>query len=158
MRATEFITELRDPLLNWLKGQFPSWPDYVLYDFLYRMCKGMTSQHEVQEYIQEIKTEFGEYKWQLKNIKITLDVFSKDTQRRMAERDMGKSNPYKIHNDEERHLQQQKMIATRGVSKEPIIVLLQPDGYELLEGWHRTLQHLQAFPNGYVGPAWVGVK
>jgi GNAT superfamily N-acetyltransferase len=25
----------------------------------------------------------------------------------------------------------------------------------LIEGWHRTIQHLTAFPQGYTGPAWV---
>jgi hypothetical protein len=26
----------------------------------------------------------------------------------------------------------------------------------LIEGWHRTIQHLKEFPQGYTGPAWVG--
>ena len=30
-----------------------------------------------------------------------------------------------------------------------------PGGYDAIEGWHRTMQHLNAYPQGYKGPAWV---
>ena len=102
------------------------------------------------------KQEFGNIHWKLQNIKITFDAFDPESQRRMKERDMGSSNPYQVPNDAERHATQQAMIAKQGVSKEPIIVVKTPQGYELIEGWHRTIQHLKAFPEGYVGPAWVG--
>jgi hypothetical protein len=47
------------------------------------------------------------------------------------------------------------MIQQKGVSAEPIIVAKLSNGYDLIEGWHRTIQHLKAFPQGYTGPAWV---
>jgi GNAT superfamily N-acetyltransferase len=42
------------------------------------------------------------------------------------------------------------------VSEEPIIVAKLSNGYDLIEGWHRTIQHLKEFPQGYTAPAWVG--
>ena len=27
--------------------------------------------------------------------------------------------------------------------------------FRSIEGWHRTIQHLQQYPEGYIGPAWV---
>jgi hypothetical protein len=48
------------------------------------------------------------------------------------------------------------MIQQKGVSEEPIIVAKLSNGYDLIEGWHRTIQHLKEFPQGYTAPAWVG--
>jgi hypothetical protein len=44
-----------------------------------------------------------------------------------------------------------------GIRSEPVILIKRPDGYELLEGWHRTIQHFHKFPDGYTGPAYVAV-
>ena len=49
------------------------------------------------------------------------------------------------------------MIQKGGVSKEPAILIKRPEGYDLLEGWHRTIQHFHMYPNGYTGPAYVAV-
>ena len=48
------------------------------------------------------------------------------------------------------------MIQKQGVSSEPIILFKRRYGYELVEGWHRTMQNLKAYPQGYKGLAWVG--
>jgi hypothetical protein len=71
-------------------------------------------------------------------------------------REGGSSNPYQVPKDAERHSLQQKMIQQKGVSEEPIIVAKLSNGYDLIEGWHRTIQHLKEFPQGYTAPAWVG--
>jgi hypothetical protein len=60
-----------------------------------------------------------------------------------------------VPKDAERHAQQLKMIQQQGVRTEPIIVAKLNNGYDLIEGWHRTIQHLQQYPEGYTGPAWV---
>jgi hypothetical protein len=31
------------------------------------------------------------------------------------------------------------------------------DQYELIEGWHRTIQHFKQFQDGYKGPAWIAI-
>jgi hypothetical protein len=73
----------------------------------------------------------------------------------LASREGGSSNPFQVPRDAERHAQQSQMIQQKGVNAEPIIVAKLSNGYDLIEGWHRTIQHLKAFPQGYTGPAWV---
>jgi hypothetical protein len=73
----------------------------------------------------------------------------------LASREGGSSNPFQVPRDAERHAQQSQIIQQKGVSAEPIIVAKLSNGYDLIEGWHRTIQHLKAFPQGYTGPAWV---
>lgn len=156
MRATEFITEIRAGMLQHLKKQFPTWPDYVVNDFLYKNVKNMPSQQEIEEWVTSIKQDYGQVRWQLQQLPIKLDIFDAETQRKIKQRAGGSQNPYSVPNDAERHATQAAMIKQQGVSKEPIIVIKTPQGYDLLEGWHRTIQHLQSFPEGYKGPAWVG--
>jgi predicted nucleotidyltransferase len=62
-----------------------------------------------------------------------------------------------IPKDKERHATQAALIQKGGVSKEPAILIKRPEGYDLLEGWHRTIQHFAKYPEGYTGPAYVAV-
>jgi GNAT superfamily N-acetyltransferase len=62
-----------------------------------------------------------------------------------------------IPKDAERHATQAALIQQGGVSREPAILIKFGNGYELLEGWHRTIQHFARYPDGYVGPAYVAV-
>ena len=156
MRARDFVVEVRAGMMQYLKQQFPTWPDYVVNDLLYKNIKGMTNQQEIEEWLLGIKKDYGQLRWQLQQLPIKLDIFDADTQSKIKQRAGGAQNPHGVPNDAERHATQATMIKQQGVSKEPIIVIKTPQGYELLEGWHRTIQHLQAFPNGYRGPAWVG--
>jgi len=64
-----------------------------------------------------------------------------------------------IPKDKERHATQAALANQQGgVRKEPVILIKTPQGYELLEGWHRTIQHFAKYPDGYVGPAYVAVS
>jgi len=157
MRAEEFVTEVRAGLLNYVKQQFPTWPDYVIQDLLYKNVKNMPTQEEINEYLAMFKQDYGQVRWQLQQLPITLRIFDAETQRKIQQRAGGTKNPYQVPNDAERHATQAAMIQQQGVSREPIIVIKTAQGYDLLEGWHRTIQHLRAFPNGYRGPAWVGI-
>lgn len=160
MRAREFtkqiLSEYRDSLFSWLKQHFPTWPDYVVKDFLYPGAKGRPDHDDLTEWLKMIKDEFGQVKWRLEKLPITLDIFTPSTQRKINMRAGGSSNPFQVPRDAERHAQQLKMIQQQGVRTEPIIVIKHDNGYDLIEGWHRTIQHLKAFPGGYTGPSWVG--
>jgi len=157
MRANEFLTELRNKMQDHLQQQFPNWPPYVVNDFLYKSIKGMASQEEIQDWVEGIKHDYPVRQWRLQKLNITLDVFNTKTQQQIKARAGGSVNPYGVPKDAERHSTQQAMIQTQGVSQEPIIVFDHGDGkLELMEGWHRTIQHLKAYPQGYQGPAWVG--
>ena len=156
MLTTEIITETRDSLFTWLKQQFPTWPDYIVKDFLYQQAKTIDNREQMDDWLQMTKNDFDEVKWKLEKLPITLDIFTPKTQRMIQSREGGSSNPFKVRKDAERHAQQLKMIQQQGVRTEPIIVAKLDNGYDLIEGWHRTIQHLKAYPEGYTGPAWVG--
>jgi len=152
------LNEYRDQLWTWVQSKFPKtqWPEYVQRDFLYAKAKGNQNQKDLEDFLDEIQRDFGRVRWQLEKLPITLDIFTPKTQRMIKEREGGSSNPYQVPKDAERHALQQKMIQQKGVSQEPIIVAKLSNGYDLIEGWHRTIQQLKAFPQGYTGPAWVG--
>jgi hypothetical protein len=174
MRAIEFLTEsveqnqpgvaesnlneYRDQLWTWVQSKFPrtQWPEYVQRDFLYAKAKGNKNRKDLEDFLDEVQRDFGRVKWQLEKLPITLDIFTPKTQRMIQSREGGSSNPYQVPKDAERHSLQQKMIQQKGVSQEPIIVAKLSNGYDLIEGWHRTIQHLKEFPQGYTAPAWVG--
>ena len=153
--VAEGLSESRNSLFAFVKQQFPTWPDYVLKDFLYQQAKGIRDQAELDDFLKRNKQDFGNCKWTLTKIPITLDIFTPKTQRMIQSREGGSSNPFQVPRDAERHAQQSQMIQQKGVSAEPIIVAKLSNGYDLIEGWHRTIQHLKAFPQGYTGPAWV---
>ena len=150
------LTEYRNALYDFVKSKFPGWPEYVLRDFLYAQAKGIRDQQELKDFLERNQKDFGQVKWRLEKLPITLDIFTAKTQRMIRQREGGRSNPNQVPRDAERHALQQRMIQQTGVSSEPIIVAKLSNGYDLIEGWHRTIQHLQAYPEGYTAPAWVG--
>jgi hypothetical protein len=155
MRAQEFLVEYRQAYFQYLKSWFPDWPDYVVRDWLYSSGKGL-DQAEFESWAQGIHEEYPIEAWRLERLPITSDIFTPETQQRLGARAGGSKNPMGVPRDAERHATQAAMLQKQGISGEPIIVIKQDNGYELVEGWHRTIQNLQAHPAGYTGPAWVG--
>jgi hypothetical protein len=152
------ITETRQGYLKYIQSWFPDWPDYVIRDWLYSGAKGLEPS-EMEAYFLDIADEYPVYRWELRTLNLRLDSFDENTQAKILERQGGSQNPMKVHRDAERHATQAQQIQKTGVaSPEPIIVIQRPDvrGLELVEGWHRTIQNIVAFPNGYRGRAWIG--
>jgi predicted nucleotidyltransferase len=149
------LNEYRNALYDFVKSKFPNWPEYVLKDFLYAQAKGIRDQEELNDFLERNQKDLGQVKWRLEKLPITLDIFTPKTQQMITQRAGGSSNPMQVPKDAERHAQQLKMIQQQGVRTEPIIVAKLNNGYDLIEGWHRTIQHLQQYPEGYTGPAWV---
>ena len=149
------LNEYRDALYDFVKSKFPTWPEYVLKDFLYSQAKKIQDKEQLKDWLERNQKDFGQVKWRLEKLPITLDIFTPKTQRMIKQRAGGSSNPMQVPKDAERHAQQLKMIQQQGVRTEPIIVAKLNNGYDLIEGWHRTIQHLQQYPEGYTGPAWV---
>jgi len=56
----------------------------------------------------------------------------------------------RIRNDDERSITQRKKISS-GTNEEPIIVTIDGDKYNLLEGWHRTMASLVNDGNASIG-------
>lgn len=177
MRATEFIVEYRNRMYQYIKSVLPTWPDYVLKDWIYNLAKG---DHQAgvyfkpddsfdkwgfnKETILKMIEEAGlspDTKWQLiPNMKFTMDMFEPGTQQRLIGRAGGHSDlGMGIPKDKERHATQAQLAQQQGgIRKEPVILIKRPKGYDLIEGWHRTIQHFHMYPDGYTAPAYVAVS
>jgi hypothetical protein len=169
------VTEYRDRMYQYLKSIVPNWPDYIVKDWLYaNFAKGETYNKEkgwsfatVGKDIPMILKDMGlsvDTNWQLvPNMKFTMDMWEPKTLKRLQARAGGnaKSADPAVHipaRDAERHATQAALAKQQGgVRKEPVILMKTTNGYELLEGWHRTIQHFHMYPDGYTGPAYVAV-
>ena len=179
MRAQEFLVELRDRMYQYIKSIVPTWPDYVVKDWLYaNQAKPYGREATItpadrtfatlKTGIPEMLADAGltvDTKWQLvPDMKFTMGMWEPKTLKRLQERAGGsaKSTDPDVHipaRDAERHATQAQLAQQQGgVRKESVILIKTPQGYELLEGWHRTIQHFAKYPDGYVGPAYVAVS
>lgn len=168
------LNESGNKLHAYLRTLLPGWPEYVIYDLVYRHVKiphKDNSKANIQADVDGIASTFGyadanDIKWKLVNITIHSDIFDKSTLYRMSQRDGGKLNPFKVPNDANRHSgarersERNPNMKTHGysgpVKGEPIILIKHIDGkYELIEGWHRTMQNMALYPNGYNSNAYV---
>ena len=159
MRATEFLTELRDRMYQYIKSIVPTWPDYVVQDWLYKGGKTDTKDDIIEKISGSGLTT--DSKWQLvPNMKFTMDMFDPNSKRKLIGRAGGTSDMgMGIPKDKERHATQAALAQQQGgVRSEPVLLIKTSKGYELLEGWHRTIQHFARYPNGYTGPAYVAVS
>jgi hypothetical protein len=168
MRASEFLIELRDRMYQYIRSIVPTWPEYVVRDWLYKgrgKNKNYTTdskavKDEIIEMIADAGLSPNTNPWQLvPNMKFTMDMFHPLTKQKLIGRAGGTSDlGMGIPKDKERHATQAALIQRGGVSQEPAILIKTPQGYELLEGWHRTIQHFARYPDGYTGPAYVAVS
>jgi GNAT superfamily N-acetyltransferase len=158
------LNELRDRMYQYIKSIVPTWPDYVVQDLLYaNRGKGNTGNDGIpikNDILDLLKAEglTPNTKWQLiPNMKFSMDMWAEHTLRKLKGRVGGSSDMgMNIPRDAERHTTQAALAQQQGgVRKEPVIIIKTPQGYELLEGWHRTIQHFAMYPTGYVGPAYV---
>jgi hypothetical protein len=149
------VLEARQGLLRLLREKLPNVPEYVLNDLFYKNLKDVN-----QTELIDIINDYTNYQWTLvDDFPVTYDIFNQDTRKRLAARSGGKENPYQVPNDAQRHNTQQKLIATKGIPSEPLILLKDGDKYELLEGWHRTIQLLNVYPDGFKYPSvYIGQK
>ena len=165
MRATEFIVEYRNRLLQYVKSLLPTWPEYVLKDWLVPNKGNFSNlppdalKNSVMEKVKGAGLTPNS-KWQLvPDMKFTMDMFDPMTKQRLVGRAGGTSDlGMGIPRDKERHATQAALAQQQGgVRKEPVLLIKTAKGYELLEGWHRTIQHFHKFPDGYTGPAYIAV-
>jgi hypothetical protein len=167
MRASEFLTELRIRLLDYIQKIVPKWPEYVVWDWLYKNNARFGSvAPNLQARILDTIKDAGlspDTQWQLvPNFKFTMDMWEPRTLKYLKLRAGGQPHPEipstlnPDTKDAQRHATQATLSQQQGgVSQEPVILSLTSQGVELLEGWHRTIQHIARYPDGYVGPAWV---
>jgi hypothetical protein len=152
----QYLNELRQGLLSYLKQQLPNFPDYVIKDWVYKFNKEGSAEG-IQDWID---TQLKGLKWETKtNFPITMDIFGDKTQKELKLR-IGGEIRQDVGKDTERHKTQQKLLKSQGISKEPIILFKTKNGkYELGEGWHRTTQAFKMYPEGFIQPnVYVGLN
>ena len=157
MKINQIIPEARDKMYQYIKSIVPTWPDYVVKDWLYQGF-GRYNENPKRRLLTMLNQEGvnRNTQWQLiPNIKITMDMFTSRTKSNLIDRANDKNKSW-VPRDSDRHATQSRLIQHQGgISKEPIILLKTSQGYELIEGWHRTIQHFAQYPDGYTGPAYV---
>ena len=84
------LNEYRNALYDFVKSKFPTWPEYVLKDFLYAQAKGIRDQEELKDFLDRNQKDFGQVKWRLEKLPITLDIFTPKTQQMIKQREGGK--------------------------------------------------------------------
>jgi len=150
------ITEARQGILRYLQSLLPNWPDYVVKDWLYASLS--KSGNTIKQEVEEILLNQGltaNTQWRLQTISFTMAMWEPNTKARLASRIGGVPHP-DIPRDADRHATQASLAQQQGgVRDEPVIMVKTKQGWELIEGWHRTIQHFATYPNGYRGPAWV---
>jgi len=163
--GSEQISEYRDRLLQYVKSLLPTWPEYVLKDWLvpnkgnFSNLPADAVKNGIMEKIQLANLSVNT-KWQLvPNMKFTMGMFEPMSKQRLIGRAGGNSDMgLDVPRDKERHATQAALAQQQGgVRKEPVLLIKTDKGYELLEGWHRTIQHFAKYPDGYTGPAYVAV-
>jgi len=162
----ESIAETRNAAFAWVKSKLPKWPEYVLRDWIYNSVRGDFGPESVhiEQHLRTVLAGEGmdaDTQWQLvPNFKFSFQTLNPWTVNKIkarwgGESDMGMGIP----KDAERHATQAALAQQQGgVRKEPVILKKIGNQYELIEGWHRTIQHFKQFPDGYTGPAWVATN
>jgi len=144
------LTEVRKANLEYFFKRYPNVPKYVVQDFMYKNYKNNPASMD-----DEMGLWLNDMKWSQQVLTITFDFFDNDTQKLLKPRMAGLKLEF-VKDDEERHQIQLDILKKNGPSKEPIIVTKTNGEYELQEGWHRTVQSLLLWPEGYQQNAWVG--
>jgi len=146
----------RSGLFKRFKQELPGWPDYVITDMIYTKIDNVSDFNGKMELIQELRDQIKS--WNLhQNVKLTFDMLDGDTQRMMKERKFGSLQHKDIPNDLERSEAAEKVIKTKQLQNmPPVIMVKRMDGYDLWEGWHRTMAAFRLSPDGIIVNAWIG--
>lgn len=160
MRAKEFLSELQAGAWRTIRAMVPRhWPDYVVKDWIYTRLSAESHIPDKKEFVKWILKEYPVRQWRLEPRELGYHSFDSATQKKLLDRMNQTIQHFTVPRDDERHEIQANLIKQTGqANQEPIIVVQRPgvDGVELLEGWHRTIQNIKAFPNGWRGQVWVG--
>lgn len=150
-----FINETRNKdIYSLMRHFFDKTPEYVFRE-LYYAHNGffknefidLINKNVDDEEIEDTFSEWIDLKWKKHIIEVNINDFNKKSQIFMKDRKMGMLNLIDIPNDTERN-KLHRDLATNNGKNEPVIVTKTSEGYELLEGWHRTMSILSLGSDG----------
>ena len=135
---------------------FSNTPEYVFRELFYANggffkteFEDLIDADETDDEIEDVFMEWIDLKWKKKVLSFNIDDFTKSTQKSMAARGMGSVHLKNVPDDKERTLVQKDLAAKMTCGKnEPVIMLKTNKGYDLIEGWHRTMSILSLGSDG----------
>ena len=133
------LNEIKQGALELCKSILPTWPQYVVKDWIYQAVKDQPSKENILAILADLGLTV-DTKWTLfPQVHFQFDKMHPDTQRDLIARSGGTLNPKQVPRDAERHAKQAELArAEGGIRREPVICLKTTKGLYLLEGWHRT--------------------
>jgi hypothetical protein len=151
------VNELRDKsIYKQMRPMFDNTPEYVFRELFYAN-KGffkstfisMLNAGEDIDDIEDTFLEWIELKWSKKIINVNIKDFTRNTQNEMKSRGMGSVHLSDVPSDSERTDIQKNIAKSIPQGKnEPVILIKSKSGYELIEGWHRTMSILSLGSDG----------
>lgn len=145
----DVLLELRNKaLFRDLVAKYENIPQYVLRDIF----RGDDDP---------IFAKFNRLTWKKQVLEVNPSDFAPHTREKFNARAFGERLPDNlyVYRDKERTQVQQQLAATRSAgTNEPVIIVKRVDGYDLWEGWHRTMVLLKAGDNGKRPEEWDRVK
>jgi len=152
-------------LIKYMRLKLANFPEYVFNDWIKEIP---ANKNEFNQFLEKASKKYGPLDkiiWtkepQILNFKF--DMFDNKTKERILAKKGGQVNPLNLPKDEIRHKTQLNLIKGKNpktdiVIREPVILFKHGKKYELIEGWHRTVQALKLYPNGYRGYAYIGKR
>jgi hypothetical protein len=147
INSVQYSRQADKDLYDVMRDFFSETPEYV-FNELYFTDKGFFKE-EFAKMIEddyddeEIILTFEEWidlKWKKKAITVNISDFAPNTQEKMKMRGMGSISLRDVPNDNERNtFQRNAVLKTKQGKNEPVILVKGRNGYNLLEGWHRTM-------------------
>lgn len=156
MRADEFITEYRKGPMRQIRQQMPGWPEYVIKDMIYKKIKNSEDLKTHQNWFLEKAQQIENWEFE-RGMMLNMSMMSPATKSMMRTREFGDKNIWNINKDEERMINAYDIVKQKGMENlPPIIMIKTPAGYDLWEGWHRTMAAFKLYPGGFKVNAYIG--
>lgn len=128
---------------------FSDTPEYVFKQLFYTNdgffkteFTKLVNKDASDEKIETIFSDWTDIEWKKEVINVNFNDFTKSTKKLMKKRKMGDLNLEIVPNDKKRNIFHKDLAETTYGDNEPVIMIKSSDGYELLEGWHRTMSIL----------------
>ncbi len=150
-------------LTQYMRSKLPNFPDYVLNDWI---KENYANKEEFDQALVDSLSwpsgSLNKIRWtqEPQLLDFNMDMIDKNTLLLFGKRQEGEVNPFNIPKDSERHQTQADLIKGKNpndiIVREPVILFRHGKKYELIEGWHRTVQAFKHYPDGYKGYAYIG--
>lgn len=151
------LNEYRKGPLRAIRQMAPHYPDYVIKDMLYKKIRNSDDLLTQRRWIEDQAKKIDHWEFE-RGMFLNLNMLSPHTKDAIKNtRQFGDKNPWGIDKDEERMINAYDIVKQKGMENLPPIILVKTSmGYDLWEGWHRTMAALKLSPGGVKVNAYIG--